>query len=81
MKQKILLFFISITFSIFAQANQALTTDESSKIPDLIGFFNSYTTLSDREDKVSTLNSQFSILNPKISLDSMPDSLYIACAD
>ena len=91
MKLKILFFFLFISFSTFAQANQSSTTDESLEIPDLIGFFNTYTTLSEREDEISTLNSQFyrqrlkdlrfSILNSKISIDSMPDSLYISCAD
>ena len=81
MKLKILFFFLFISFSIFAQANQSSTADESLEIPDLIGFFNTYTTLSEREDEISTLNSQFSILNSKISIDSMPDSLYISCAD
>ena len=81
MKLKILFFFLFISFSTFAQANQSSTTDESLEIPDLIGFFNTYATLSEREDEISTLNSQFSILNSKISIDSMPDSLYISCAD
>jgi murein DD-endopeptidase MepM/ murein hydrolase activator NlpD len=81
MKLKILFFFLFISFSTFAQANQSSTIDESLEIPDLIGFFNTYTTLSEREDEISTLNSQFSILNSKISIDSMPDSLYISCAD
>ena len=81
MKLKILFFFLFISISTFAQANQSSTTDESLEIPDLIGFFNTYTTLSEREDEISTLNSQFSILNSKISIDSMPDSLYISCAD
>ena len=62
MKLKILFFFLFISFSTFAQANQSSTTDESLEIPDLIGFFNTYTTLSEREDEISTLNSQFSIL-------------------
>ncbi|MEE1089913.1 MAG: M23 family metallopeptidase [Paludibacteraceae bacterium] len=81
MKLKILFFFLFISFSTFAQANQSSTADESLEIPDLIGFFNTYTTLSEREDEISSLNSQFSILNSKISIDSMPDSLYISCAD
>ena len=84
MKIKLTLFLLTITLSVFAQADptatSSSTTEESYKIPDLIEFFNSYTTLSE-EEEFSTLNSQFSILNSKIPLDSIPDSLYIACAD
>ena len=77
-----LLFFV---LSTFAQADPTTTPstiiDENYQFPDLIEFFNSYTTYSEREEEISTLNSQFSILDSKISLDSMPDSIYISCID
>ncbi len=92
MKIKLTLFLLTITLSVFAQADptstSSSTTDESYKIPDLIEFFNSYTTFSEGEEELSTFNSQLStlnsklsILNSKIPLDSLPDSLHIACTD
>lgn len=92
MRIRAILPLLFLALSTFAQADPTTTpstlNDENYQFPDLIGFFNSYTTHSEREDEISILNSkfsilnsQFSILNSKISLDSMPDSIYISCID
>ncbi len=83
MKIKLTLFLLTITLSVFAQADPTSTptstTEESYKIPDLIEFFQSYTT---PKQEILIPNSSFLIPHSnKISLDSIPDSLYIACAD
>ena len=83
MKIKLTLFLLTITLSVFAQADPtstpSSTTEESYKIPDLIEFFQSYTT---PKQEILIPNSSFLIPHSnKISLDSIPDSLYIACAD
>ena len=85
MRIRAILPLLFLALSTFAQADSTTTPstliDENNQFPDLIDFFNSYTTPSEKEDEISILNSQLSILNSKISLDSMPDSIYIACAD
>ena len=92
----IFLLLLIICLSAFSQADPVApsqtttnttttTTIESSKIPDLIEFFNSYT--SPKQELLiphsSFLTPHFSLLTPHstLSLDSLPDSLYIACAD
>ena len=56
--------------------------EECYKIPDLIEFFNSYSTLSEEGIEPLIPNSDFlTSLSERLSLDSMPDSLYISCAD
>ena len=85
----IFLLLLIICLSAFSQADPVApsqtttntTTIESSKIPDLIEFFQSYTALSEEEDEFSTPNSSLLISHSTLSLDSLPDSLYIACAD
>ena len=74
---KILLILFTVCLPMLAQADPTL---ETSKIPDLIEFFQSYTTPSG-EEELSVLNSQLSTFDSKLSLDSMPDSLYISCVD
>ncbi len=85
MKIKLTLILLTATLSVFAQADPTSTptstTEESYQIPDLIEFFNSYTTLSEEEEELSTLNSSFLTSHSSLPLDSIPDSLYIACAD
>ena len=85
MRIRTILLTLTFTLSTFAQADPTTTSstiEETYQIPDLIELFNSYSSLSDEKEDFSTLNSQSSILNfEKLSLDSMPDSLYISCAD
>ena len=94
MKQTtILLLSLIISLSAFSQADPTMPsqspsntpttiTIESSKIPDLIEFFQSYTTCTDKEKHpLLTPHSSFLIPHSTLSLDSMPDSLYIACTD
>jgi murein DD-endopeptidase MepM/ murein hydrolase activator NlpD len=83
MKIKLTLILLTTTLSVFAQADPtstpSSTTEESYKIPDLIEFFQSYTT---PKQEIPIPNSSFLIPHSnKILLDSIPDSLYIACTD
>lgn len=86
MKLKALLILLTTSLLTFAQADPTITTEETSKIPDLIDFFDSYSSTNIEENlvKIPTLDIQISLLysdRKKLSLDSMPDSLYIACTD
>lgn len=91
----LILLTLSLNLPVFSQAdptepsqtttNTPTTTIESSKIPDLIEFFQSYT-----NQNFIGINSLDNLLlgsdstlgfSTKLSLDSMPDSLYIACSD
>ena len=93
----IFLLLLIICLSAFSQADPVApsqtttntttaTTIESSKIPDLIEFFQSYTiptnTLKNSHSSL-LITPHSSLLTPHstLSLDSLPDSLYIACAD
>ncbi|MBO5086392.1 MAG: peptidoglycan DD-metalloendopeptidase family protein [Paludibacteraceae bacterium] len=83
MKIRLTLILLTITLSVFSQADPTSTptstTEQSYQIPDLIEFFQSYTT---PKQEIPIPNSSFLIPHSnKISLDSIPDSLYIACAD
>ena len=83
MKIRLTLILLTITLSVFSQADPTSTptstTEQSYQIPDLIEFFQSYTT---PKQEILIPNSSFLIPHSnKISLDSIPDSLYIACAD
>lgn len=85
MKIKLTLLFLTITLSIFSQADPTATPistpEQSYPVPNLIEFFNSYN-IQNQEPQHSILHFQHSNLNAiKLSLDSMPDSLYISCAD
>ena len=85
MKIKLTLLFLTITLSIFSQADPTATPistpEQSCPVPNLIEFFNSYN-IQNQEPQHSILHFQHSNLNDiKLSLDSMPDSLYISCAD
>ena len=85
MKIKLTLLFLTITLSIFSQADPTATPistpEQSCPVPNLIEFFNSYN-IQNQEPQHSILHFQHSNLNAiKLSLDSMPDSLYISCAD
>ena len=71
----ILLITLTISLSAFPQADP---TSESSKIPDLIEFFNSYTS---PKQELLIPHSSFLTPHSTLSLDSLPDSLYITCAD
>ena len=86
MKIKLSLLFLTRTLSVFIKADPNLPStsnpDECYKIPDLIEFFNSYSTLSEEGIEPLIPNSDFlTSLSERLSLDSMPDSLYISCAD
>ena len=85
MRIKLTLLFLTITLSIFSQADPTATPistpEQSYPVPNLIEFFNSYNN-QNQEPQHSILHFQHSNLNAiKLSLDSMPDSLYISCAD
>ena len=85
MKIKLTLLFLTITLSIFSQADPTATPistpEQSCPVPNLIEFFNSYN-IQNQEPQHSILHFQHSNLNAiKLSLDSMPDSIYISCAD
>ena len=85
MRIKLTLLFLTITLSIFSQADPTATPistpEQSYPVPNLIEFFNSYN-IQNQEPQHSILHFQHSNLNAiKLSLDSMPDSLYISCAD
>lgn len=81
----IALILLTICLSAFPQADPtatpSTTTEESYKIPDLIEFFQSYTALSEEGEEFSTPNSSLLISHSSLPLDSLPDSLYIACSD
>ena len=92
----IFLLLLIICLSAFSQADPVTpsqtttnttttTTIESSKIPDLIEFFQSYTiqtnTLKNSHSSLLTPHSSLLTPHSTLSLDSLPDSLYIACAD
>ncbi len=97
----IFLLLLIICLSAFSQADPVApsqtttntTTIESSKIPDLIEFFQSYTIptnalknshsslLITPHSSFLTPHSTFHIPHSTLSLDSLPDSLYIVCAD
>lgn len=85
MKIKLTLLFLTITLSIFSQADPTATPistpEQSYLVPNLIEFFNSYN-IQNQEPQHSILHFQHSNLSAiKLSLDSMPDSIYISCAD
>ena len=85
MKIKLSLLFLTLTLSVFIKADPNLPStsnpDECYKIPDLIEFFNSYSTLSEEGIEPLIPNSDLlTSLSERLSLDSMPDSLYISCA-
>ena len=86
MKIKLSLLFLTLTLSVFIKADPNLPStsnpEECYKIPDLIEFFNSYSSLSEEGIEPLIPNSDFlTSLSERLSLDSMPDSLYISCAD
>ena len=86
MRIKLSLLFLTLMLSVFTKADPVTTPsstpEESYKIPDLIEFFNSYSTLSEEDIELLTpTSSLLTSLSEKLSLDSMPDSLYISCAD
>ena len=86
MKIKLSLLFLTLTLSVFIKADPNLPStsnpEECYKIPDLIEFFNSYSTLLEEGIEPLIPNSDFlTSLSERLSLDSMPDSLYISCAD
>ena len=86
MRIRTILPLLFLALSTFAQADPTTTPstliNENYQIPDLIELFNSYTNISEDETEIATLDSQLTIFNSeKLSLDSMPDSIYIACAD
>lgn len=86
MKIKLSLLFLTLTLSVFIKADPNLPStsnpEECYKIPDLIEFFNSYSTLSEEGIEPLIPNSDLlTSLSERLSLDSMPDSLYISCAD
>ena len=94
-KNLFFIFFISLSFISFAKPNSEkiyLTSD--SNFFSIINFFQSYTTQTDTTISNPTINnddfySQFSLdnenaslINPyKVSIDSLPDSVHIACSN
>ena len=93
----ILLFLITFSLSAFSQADPTTPTQnitntsldasiKSSEIPDLIEFFQSYSSsktllYTNGINPAYELSSQLLTLNAKLSIDSLPDSLYISCAN
>ena len=80
MKIKLSLLFLTLTLSVFIKADPNLPStsnpEECYKIPDLIEFFNSYSTLSEEGIEPLIPNSDLlTSLSERLSLDSMPDSL------
>ena len=85
MKIKTTILLLIITLSVFSQADPTSTpitiTEQSYQIPDLIKLFNSYNAVKEEIQNPTFNYNLTSIASQSFSLDSMPDSLYISCAD